>query len=534
MPTQVIMPQLGESVVEGTVGRWLVQEGQPIKEYEPLLAVTTDKVDTEIPAPATGVLLKVYVQEGQTVAAGTLLAEIGTPEERAGGGGQGDKSHASAAPAAGVQAFAEVAPPMSGTAGRANWTPLALRMASEHGLDLDDVPGTGPGGKVTKEDVEAYLAATEGASEPQPPMSGPRSLGFISPAVGRLASEMGVDLAQVVGTGAGGRITKKDVLAYVATPAPRSEAPRSAGAAEEELAPWERPGTGDLFKPTDEMGREEADAPKAAPPTPKRPAAPAPTASAAPAPQQARPAALAPSGVTLDSELVPHTAIRRSIAKHMLLSKQTSPHVTTVMEADLTRVVKAREKLKGEFERQGTRLTFTPFFIQAIIAGLKAKPEANSTFSEDGLLVHRRIHIGMAVAIADGLIVPVIRDADERSLLGLARAVNDLAERARTKKLTSEEVQGGTFTLTNHGTAGSLFATPVINQPQAGILGVGAIEKRAVVISKGHPLLPDPDDMIAIRPMAYLSFTFDHRVLDGQGADGFLAAVKVFLEDYNN
>jgi 2-oxoglutarate dehydrogenase E2 component (dihydrolipoamide succinyltransferase) len=228
------------------------------------------------------------------------------------------------------------------------------------------------------------------------------------------------------------------------------------------------------------------------------------------------------------------SAIRRSIAKHMVVSKQTSPHVTTVMEADLTRVVKARERLKGDFERQGTRLTFTPFFLQAIVAGLKAKPEANSSFTEDGLLVHRRIHLGMAVAIPDGLIVPVIRDADEKSLLGLARAVNDLAERARAKKLAPDEAQGGTFTLTNHGTAGSLFATPVINQPQAGILGVGAIQKRPVVISKGHPLLPDAEDALVIRPMAYLSFTFDHRVLDGQGADGFLAAVKAFLEDYKD
>ncbi len=529
MPTKVIMPQLGESVVEGTVGRWLVQEGQPVKKYEPLLAVTTDKVDTEIPAPASGVLLKVYVQEGQTVAAGTLLAEIGTAEETAGGGGQGGNGHAvahAAAPAAGVQASADVAPATTATTGRANWTPLALRMATEHGLSLDDVPGTGPGGRVTKEDVEAFLAATEGVNEPEPQPTGGRSLGFISPAVGRLAAEMGVDLSQVVGTGAGGRVTKKDVLAYVATPAPRGEIARQGApqGAAEELAPWERPGTGDLFKPTDEMGREEEPAP---------PALGRPAAQPVPAAQGARPVSTATASPDLNSELVPFTAIRRSIAKHMVISKQTSPHVTTVMEADLTRVVRARERLKGEFERQGVRLTFTPFFIQAIVAGLKAKPEANSTFSEDGLLVHRRIHVGMAVAIPDGLIVPVIRDADERSLLGLARAVNDLAERARAKKLAPEEVQSGTFTLTNHGTAGSLFATPVINQPQAGILGVGAIQKRAVVISKGHPLLPDPEDMIAIRPMAYLSFTFDHRVLDGQGADGFLDAVKTYLENYS-
>jgi 2-oxoglutarate dehydrogenase E2 component (dihydrolipoamide succinyltransferase) len=229
---------------------------------------------------------------------------------------------------------------------------------------------------------------------------------------------------------------------------------------------------------------------------------------------------------------VPLSNIRRSIAKHMLLSKQTSPHVTTVMEADLTRLVQARERFRRDFERQGTRLTFTPFFLQAIVAGLKAVPEANSSFREDALLVHRRIHIGMAVAIADGLIVPVIRDADEKSLLGLARAVNDLAARARARQLQPDEIQGGTFTLTNHGTSGSLFATPIINQPQAGILGVGAIQKRAVVISRGSAVLPDSEDYISVRPMAYLSFTFDHRILDGQGADGFLAAVKEFLEGY--
>ncbi len=478
MPTKVIMPQLGESVVEGTVGRWLAQEGQPVKEYEPLLAVTTDKVDTEVPAPATGILLKIYVSEGQTVAAGTLLAEIGAEGEATTGESAAGES------AAGNGAAAHAVQPAARTA-----SPLAHKLAAEHGVDLGDVPGTGPGGRVTREDVEAFLAAT-GDEEAAPQPAGGRGVGFISPAVGRLAAEMGVDLSQMVGTGAGGRVTKKDVLAYVATPSPRGDTP--ARSSDADLPPWERPGTGDLFKPTDEMGRE---------PEPSAPPAARPAAAA-------KPSTPAASG---ESDLVPMSAIRRSIAKHMVVSKH-----------------------KGDFERQGTRLTFTPFFLQAIVAGLKAKPEANSSFTEDGLLVHRRIHLGMAVAIPDGLIVPVIRDADEKSLLGLARAVNDLAERARAKKLAPDEAQGGTFTLTNHGTAGSLFATPVINQPQAGILGVGAIQKRPVVISKGHPLLPDAEDALVIHPMAYLSFTFDHRVLDGQGADGFLAAVKAFLEDYKD
>ena len=294
--------------------------------------------------------------------------------------------------------------------------------------------------------------------------------------VGRLAAELDVDLTQVIGTGAGGRITKKDVLAYVAAPTPREPLPVT-----ESLVP-------------SHLSAQE----------------PQPT----------------------DSQIIPLSPMRLAIARHMTLSVQTAPQVTTVMEADMTRVVAARERLRGEFERQGIKLTFTPFFIQAIVAGLKAVPEANSSFRDDALLVHRRIHIGMAVALPDGLIVPVIRDADDKSLLGLARAVNDLAERARAGQLAPDDVQGGTFTLTNHGTSGSLLATPIIVQPQAGILGVGAIQKRPVVIARGGSLLPDAGDAIAIRPMAYLSFTFDHRVLDGAGADRFLAAVKRFLEDF--
>ena len=433
MSIQVIMPQLGESVVEGTVGKWLVAEGQRVREYEPLLQVTTDKVDTEIPAPASGVLLKIYVPEGQTVPKGTLLAEIG------------------------------------------------------------EVLGIGVSGITDQQLPDTQYPIPD--------------IGFISPVVARLAGELNVDLSQVIGTGEGGRITKKDVLAYVAAPVPREplggfaadRPPSRAG----ELPAWEQPVTGSLFEPADEGGEATQAAPVSSGPL--------------------------PSG---DFEMVPLSSLRGSIARHMVLSVQTSPHVTTVMEADMTRVVGARERLRGEFERQGVKLTFTPFFIQAVVAGLKAVPEANSSLRGDALLLHKRVHIGVAVALADGLIVPVISDADGKSLLGLARAVNDLAERGRTKQLEPDEVQGGTFTLTNHGTAGSLFATPIIHQPQAGILGVGAIQKRAVVVSRGHPLLPDPEDAIAIRPMVYLSFTFDHRILDGRGADGFLMTVKRFLEGY--
>ncbi len=577
MPTQVTMPQLGESVVEGTVGRWLVAEGQPVKQYDPLVQITTDKVDTEITAPASGVLLQILVPEGQTVERGTLLAVIGEPGEvpQAGAGqppAGGAAEHGPGRAPAGAEPLEHEFPVQPPAAAEPvapvvapNATPVAQRMALEHGLDLAEVKGTGQGGRITKEDVEEHLgergaagdretAAPQPERAPQPAPAGPgvgtapagHSLGFISPAVARLAAEYGVDLARITGTGEGGRVSKKDVMAYIA----RSQAPERI-APEAEAAPeqpaWERPGTGSLFKPTEEMGRPEQAS--AAPPAPAdiRPAArPQPAAQPAPAgaapatapssppagtpPAKPAPAAPAPGA---DDQVLPLNAMRRSIARHMVLSKQTSAHVTTVMEADMTRVVQARERLKGEYARQGAHLTFTPFFLQAIVAGLGAVPEANSTFAEENLLVHRRIHIGVAVALPDGLIVPVVRDADEKSLVGLARAVNDLAERARAKHLSPDDVQGGTFTLTNHGTAGSLLATPIINQPQAGILGVGAIQKRAVVITRSASLLPGPDDFIAIRPMVYLSFSFDHRILDGSGADRFLAAVKDYLEAYS-
>ena len=466
MTTQVLMPQLGESVVEGTVARWLVAEGAAVTKDEPLLAITSDKVDTEIPAPASGILSKIYVPEGQTVAKGTVLAEIG--EQEAGGRGQ---------------------------------------EAAGRGQEAGD----------REQGAETHLGASfqPPISDRQFPISNLQpptpNVGFISPAVGRLAAELGVDLTQVIGTGAGGRITKKDVLAYIAAPVPREPATGGALPAQDALI-WAQPAESAISEPLAEV--EET---LRVPPVPTVPPVP-PVPSVPPS--------------SPDSTLIPLSPLRRATAKKVLASVQTAPHVTTVMEADMTRVIQARERLRGEFERQGVKLTFTPFFVQAIVAGLKTVPEANSSFRDDALLIHRRIHVGMAVAIPDGLIVPVIRDADEKSLLGLARAVNDLAERARLQKLTPDEVQGGAFTLTNHGTAGSLFATPIIVQPQAGILGVGAIQKRPVVIAGGHPLLPDAEDVLAIRPMVYLSFTFDHRVLDGQGADGFLGMVKKFLESY--
>lgn len=294
-------------------------------------------------------------------------------------------------------------------------------------------------------------------------------LGFLSPVVRKIAAEQNIDLTKVQGTGLNGRITKQNVLDYV-----------------------ERR-TSDVEHRT----------PHAAPETGTRD--------------------------TETGTLIRHTNMRRSIAEHMLASKKTSPHVLTVMEADMSRVIAHRAANKDTFSRDGVNLTFTAYFVAAIVAGLKSQPLANATWTDDGILVHKDINVGMAVALGkDGLIVPVIKNADGLSLLGIARSVNDLAYRAREHKLQPEEVRSGTFTLTNHGTGGSLFAMPIINQPQCGILGIGSMQKRVVAVAD-----PGGNDAIAVRPMVYLSFVFDHRILDGSSADGFLMKVKEILDNWS-
>jgi len=318
--------------------------------------------------------------------------------------------------------------------------------------------------------VETKVEIAAQQAEPPSTMASPAAdRGFISPVVARIAAEHGVDLSQVRGTGLGGRITKNDVLNYIES--------------------------------------RKVSTP-AAPPAIK--------------PQPAVAETIASAG----DQFVKHSLIRKQIAEHMVMSKHTSPHVLTVMEADMSNVVRHRAANKAAFERDGVNLTFTAYFMMAIVAALKAYPMVNSSWTDDGLLIHKEINIGMATSLGEeGLIVPVIKHADTLSLLGMARAVNDLASRARAKKLQPDEVKGGTFTLTNHGISGSLFAFPVINQPQCGILGVGAMQKRAVVITDERG-----NDAIAIRPMVYLSFVFDHRILDGASADWFLAKVKETLE----
>ena len=435
MATEVLMPQLGESVEEATISRWLKSPGDEIEEYEPLLEVNTDKVDSEIPSPASGTLLDILVKEGTVVKAGTVLATIGEKGETPAPVPEKDGA---------TQAEKEAAKPSTS--------------------------------ETIKE--QAVLAAGQ---EVTPGMD--KDLGFISPVVARMASEHHLDLVQIEGTGQGGRITKKDVQAYL-------ERQPAKAVSEKPARKAYQPG-----------------APAFAPPAP-----------------QTEPQRAAPTVLGQGDEIMPLTQVRRSIAEHMVMSKRTSPHVTTIMEADLKNVVAHRSANKEAFSKDGASLTFTPYFISAVGSALKAYPVVNSSWSDEGIVLHKSINIGMATSLdEEGLIVPVIKDADSYSLLGLARTVNDLAERARGHKLQPDEVRGGTFTITNHGTSGSLFATPIINQPQCGILGVGLIQKRVVVI----------DDAIAVRPMVYLSFTFDHRILDGAIADHFLSKVVESLEQWH-
>lgn len=429
MSTNVLVPLLGEGVEEVTIMKWLKNVGDSVNELEPLLEVNTDKVDTEIPAPASGVVLSIHKPEGQPARVGELLAVIGQAGETDSGTD-------------------------SGTDGSRE---TDKRMA------------------VGESQVESQMPNQQPTTFNLQP-STPKDIGFISPVVAKIAAEHGVNLQEVTGTGLNGRITKNDVLKFV------------------EQTADHRPQTVE---------------------TP---------------PAVHRPSSTVTSGIQpgAGDTLLPLTTIRKSIAAHMVESKHASPHVLTVMEADMSRVIAHRAANKDAFARDGVNLTFTAYFMTAIVAGLKAYPLVNSSWSEQGIILRKSIHLGMATSLGEeGLIVPVIKNADGLSLLGMARAVNDLANRARARKLQPDEVKGGTFTLTNHGISGSLFAFPVINQPQCGILGVGAMQKRVVVETDELGR-----DSIAIRPMVYLSFVFDHRILDGASADWFLAKVKETLEKW--
>ena len=420
MSFEIILPEMGEGVIEGTLVRWLVKQGDTVQEFEPIAEVETDKVTTEIHSEVSGVVLELRVNEGETVAVETVVAVI-TQEGEA------------AAPA-----------------------PSAERIKSTNGREKE--PG--------------------GGSDRQPRGYG----GRVSPVVGRIATEHDVDLNDVHGTGKHGRITKRDILAYVENQAMQpSVTPLPEEKVVEQVSPAVVP-MGDTEKALDKQ-----------------------------------------IAVLSGDQLLPLDSMRRSIAEHMVHSKRTSPHVTTVFEFDFSAVAAHRKENKERFLQDSARLTFTVYVIAAVVQALKKHTLANSVWTDEGIVLKQEINVGMAVAIPGGLIVPVIKNADGLNLLGLARTINELAGRARDKQLTADEVQGGTFTVTNHGTSGSLFATPIINQPQAGILGTGKIEKRVKVI----------DDAIAIRPLAYASFTFDHRILDGATADAFVSSIKEKIENWD-
>ncbi|MCA9921774.1 MAG: 2-oxo acid dehydrogenase subunit E2 [Anaerolineales bacterium] len=448
MAFKVVMPEMGEGVIEGLVSRWLKFEGDEVEQYEPLLEIETDKVTTEATAETGGTLLQILVPEGTTVEVGTVLALIGEPGE--------------GVPTNGGHETAVSAPPTQPAA-----TPVP-----------------------TKTFIEA----------PPPPKP---YTGRISPVVGRIAAEHEVDLNMVAGTGRNGRITKKDILAYIEN----RDQGLGSGEREEDM-------------PQPAAGSQPELSPQSSALSPQSSIlSPQPSATVTPSPGHL----VTPSSSPLPGEILALTGMRRSIAEHMVRSKQISPHVTTVFEFDFTNVDKHRRANKEAFARDGAHLTFTAYIVAATVQALKQHPLVNSTWTDDGIKLLREINIGMATALDEGLIVPVIKNADSLNLLGIARVVNDLANRARNKALKPNEVQDGTFTLTNHGTSGSLFATPIINQPQCGILGTGKIEKRVKVIN----------DAIAIRTMAYVSFTFDHRILDGATADYFVASIKDVIENWH-
>jgi len=459
MSTEVVMPQMGESIAEGTITKWLKQVGERVERDEPLFEISTDKVDAEIPSPAAGTLTEVRFKEGDTVEVNTVVAVL-----------DGDGAAAATPPAAKTVAEASAA-----TEAEAPAPPPPPPAPPQQAAPPPPPPPPPP--------VQAKPAAPP---TPPPVESQPRQDGNIataeelrrtksSPLVRKIAQEHNVDISKLEGTGLSGRVTKNDILSFI-----------ESGSA---------------------------------------PAAPQPQPAATPAPVQEPVAPPSPKPQVGD-RVEQMSVMRKKIAEHMVLSRRTSAHVTTVYEIDMTRVARLRDKHRDEFyQRTGTKLTFMPFIFEAVNKGLRKFPIFNAQVNGEQIIYKQDINLGMAVALDWGLIVPVIKRADDLSISGLARAANDLADRARTKKLKPDEVTGGTFTITNPGIFGGLFGTPIINQPQLAILGVGKIEKRAKVLTT-----EDGDDFIGIRWMAYFALSFDHRVIDGADAERFLAFIKEQLE----
>ena len=460
MPTDVIMPQMGESIFEGTLTKWLKKPGDKVQRDEPLFEISTDKVDAEIPAPASGVLKEVKIQEGTTVQVNTVVGVIDAD-------GAGGAAPAAPAKGAAPEPAKAAAPPPSAPA-----RPAATAQPSAPSRD--------------EEEIETESVSPASAAQPSNVTEISQGDGDrvrSSPLVRKIAKENNVNLGQVPGTGMGGRITKEDILGFI------QKYPAGAPAA----APAQRPAS-------------------AAPSAPQAAAVPVPSL---PAPTP--------------GELVPMTKMRSIIAQRMVESKHTSAHVHTVFKVDMTRIVRLRDRERAKFEaRNGVKLTYMPFIARAVIGGIKQMPIINSSVEGDGIRYHKNVNIGIAVALDWGLIVPVVKQAEERSFVGLQRAINDLAERARAKKLQPDEVVGGTFTITNPGIFGPQFGTPIIMQPQSAILGMGGLFKEPVVITD-----KDGNDLIAIRSIIRLTLGYDHRIIDGADADKFMVAVRNYLENWS-
>jgi pyruvate dehydrogenase E2 component (dihydrolipoamide acetyltransferase) len=455
MSTPVVMPQMGESIAEGTIVRWIKKVGDAVDRDEPLFEISTDKVDAEIPAPAAGVLTEIKVKEGETVPVNAVVATIGEASEVA---ATPDRPEQKTAPAAAQQSRAVDVQVQGDGAGPAQKRGGTAQKAN--GREAAPAPG--------HDDVRRQKS---------------------SPLVRRIAKEHNVDVSQLHGSGLGGRVTKHDILGYIGDPGSgiRDSVPRTPS-------------------------------PEARVPSPE-PRVPSPE-SRVPSPESRPPVYREGDRI----EIEPLSVMRKKIAEHMVLSRRTSAHVHSVFHVNFSTIARIREQKKVEYEQLGTKLTYMAFIAKAVIAALRRFPIVNASLDGDNIVYKKDINLGIAVALEAGLIVPVIKHADEKNLLGLSRSIADVADRARAKQLKPDEVHGGTFTITNPGQFGSQFGMPIINQPQVAILGVGTIEKRPVVV----------DDAIAIRTMAYLTLGYDHRLVDGATGDQFMAEVKQQIENFDS
>jgi pyruvate dehydrogenase E2 component (dihydrolipoamide acetyltransferase) len=482
MAVDIVMPQMGESIFEGTITKWLKKPGDKVERDEPLFEISTDKVDAEIPSPSAGVLKEIKVGEGKTVPIQTVVGVI----DAAGGAAASQAAAPAPAPAKAAEPAKQAAPAP------------APQQAAKTAAPPPPPPAPAPA-----------------KAAPAPAREGARI--HSSPLVRKMAKEHGIDLTTVQGTGTGGRISKQDIEAHLA------------GGASAESVKQTEPAEADVYAsrqaPVSTSSSYAQQTPPPPPPQRQAPPQAPPPASTGGQHHVAFETAVPRERMYFGNyEVQPMSVMRQRIAEHMIASKHVSPHVYSVDEIDMTKVAALRAKSKDEFEkRYETKLTFMPFFVKAAVAGLRAYPTMNASLDGTNVVLHKEINVGMAVALDWGLIVPVIKNADEKNILGIQRNLNDLAERARSKKLKPEEVQESTFSITNPGVFGGLFGLPVISQPNVGILGLGAIEKRPVVIN----------DSIAIRSMCYVTLSYDHRVVDGAIAHQFLHKVKDTLENWS-